>query len=230
MNIIFPKEIILCSGNKGKIKEFNKAGETLGIKFKAISEIINEEFDPEETEDSFHGNALLKARAGAKLTNGFCLADDSGIEIDAFSKRPGIYSGRFLKKPSAEFLNQGIFDFSQKLNSEYPKDHSEALKTVINEIKNHEVKTCRFVCCLVLVNEKGEEVFSTIQNWEGKISDSIKGVNGFGYDPIVLPNEYPDKTIAELDSELKAKLSHRAKAIRELIRHCEGRSNPGTNS
>lgn len=216
-----PNEIILCSGNKGKIREFNKAGEALGIKFRAISEIIEDEFDPEETEDSFHGNALLKAKAGAKLTGKFCLADDSGIEIDAFNKRPGIYSGRFLKKPSREFLTQGVFDLSQKLASEYPKDHSEALETVIEEIKNHQVKTCRFVCCLSLVDEKGEEVFSTLETWEGKISDAIKGENGFGYDPIVMPDEYPDKTIAELDSELKAQLSHRAKAIKSLICHFE---------
>jgi len=215
-----PNEIILCSGNKGKIREFNKAAEELELKFKAISEELNADFDPEETEDSFHGNALLKARAGAKLTKKFCLADDSGIEIDAFNKRPGIYSGRFLKKPSREFLLEGNLS-EEKLPNEYPQDHSEALKIVIKELEDKETRTCRFVCCLVLVDENGEEVFSTIQTWEGEISKEIRGVNGFGYDPIVIPNEDTSKTVAEAGSEIKAQLSHRAKAIKELIRHCE---------
>jgi XTP/dITP diphosphohydrolase len=210
-------EIIICSGNQGKIREFNQAVKDLDLRFTAISEIINEDFDPEETENSFYGNAVLKAKAGAKLTNKFCLADDSGIEIDAFAKRPGIYSGRFLKQPSPEFLNSGVFDLSQKLPSEYPKDHSQALKTVLEEIKNYKLKTCRFICCLVLVNPAGEEVFSHLASWEGKISDSIKGTRGFGYDPIVCPEEYPENTIAELDSEIKNQLSHRAKAIKKLI-------------
>jgi XTP/dITP diphosphohydrolase len=212
-----PTEIIICSGNQGKIREFNQAAKELQLKFKTISEIINTDFDPEETEDSFYGNALLKAQAGAKLTNKFCLADDSGIEIDSFDKRPGIYSGRFLKQPNPEFLKLGVFDLSQKLPSEYPKDHSQALKTVLEEIKNHELKTCRFVCCLVLVDPNGEEVFSHLASWEGTIADSIRGTQGFGYDPIVFPEEFPTKTIAELELEVKNKLSHRAKAIKKLV-------------
>lgn len=211
---IIPNEIILCSSNKGKFREFNMAGEKLNIKFQAISELIPG-FDPEETEDSFYGNALLKAKAGAKATGKYCLADDSGIEIDCFDKRPGIYSGRFLKKPNKEFLLKGTFDLSQKLEQEYPSDHSKALEIVIQEAK--EPKTCRFVCCLVLVNKQGDEIFNTTQYWEGKINNEIKGTNGFGYDPIVIPNEYPDKTVAELDNETKAKLSHRAKAIKEFV-------------
>jgi len=216
-----PNEIILCSGNKGKIREFNKAAEALELKFKAVSEELDEDFDPEETEDSFHGNALLKARAGAKLTKRFCLADDSGIEIDAFDKRPGIYSGRFLKKPSREFLLEGKL-IEEKLPSEYPKDHSQALETVLKELEGKEPRTCRFVCCLALVDENGEEVFSTLQTWEGEISKEIKGINGFGYDPIVIPNEDTSKTVSEAGSEIKARLSHRAKAIKELVKFLSG--------
>jgi XTP/dITP diphosphohydrolase len=217
-------EIIICSGNQGKIREFNQAVKDLDLRFTAISEIINEDFDPEETENSFYGNAILKAKAGAKLTNRFCLADDSGIEIDAFEKRPGIYSGRFLKDPNIGFLNDGVFDLSQKLPKEYPQDHSLALETILKAIKDHSVKTCRFICCLVLVDPNGEEVFSHLASWEGKISDSIKGTRGFGYDPIVFPEEFPTKTIAELDSEIKNKLSHRAKATKKLVEYLKNQN------
>ena len=95
-----PSEIVICTTNQGKLKEFNQAFSGLDIGFVDINTYLSSEsFDVEETEDSFLGNSKLKAIAGAKATGSYCLADDSGIEILALGKRPGIFSGRFLKHP-----------------------------------------------------------------------------------------------------------------------------------
>lgn len=185
------EDIIICTGNSKKIAEFNKIIElnpALNLSFRPIEEA----FDVEETGESFFANSLLKAQAGAKLTGKFCIADDSGIEINALDGKPGIYSKRYLEKHSIE--------------------------EVLEQVKNATDKSCRYVCSIVLVNPQGELVFKTENYWYGKIATEAKGTNGFGYDPIVNPSEHPESTVAELEVNEKNKLSHRAQAMRELGR------------
>lgn len=178
-------KIIIASTNQGKIQEFKEM--LSGIEFDAI----NGSFEVEENADSFIGNAKLKALAGAQITNNLCLADDSGIEINHLNGAPGIFSGRFLKNPEG------------------------GINKILERMHNALDRSCRFVCSLVLVSKNGEILFETEQYWEGQISHAAKGSNGFGYDPIVIP-EGETKTVAELGEQYKNQFSHRAKAIQEL--------------
>ncbi len=188
------KDIVICTANPKKIEEFNKILEInkdLELNFQSIKEYI-EDFNIEETGETFFENSLLKAQAGAKLTGKLCIADDSGIEINTLNGKPGIYSKRYLESKA------------------------NGVKDVLEELKGAQDRGCRYVCSIVLVNQDGELVFKTENYWHGVIGTETKGTNGFGFDPIVHPVEYPSKTVAELDSEEKNKLSHRAQAMGEL--------------
>jgi len=191
------QNLIICSSNKGKIKEFNSITNS-GAVFKTISEIYNEVFDPEENGLSFSENAYIKAKAGfditSKLLDGsfLVIADDSGIEISALGGRPGIYSGRYLKQAGG------------------------GIEGVLAEMQNQENRSCRFVCNITALDQSGKKVFETEGYWPGKIGYQAKGTNGFGYDPIVIPTGF-DKTVAELGNELKDSLSHRSQALKKLL-------------
>ena len=141
---------------------------------------------------TFKENALIKAKYVADDLHKIVLADDSGIEIDAFGKLPGIYSARFLGKDTPyPIINQAIID----------------------AIEGKE-RTCRFVCALALCIPDQEPILIQ-ETFEGEIHDHIAGVNGFGYDPIFY---FPpcQKTSAEMTLEEKNKYSHRAKALKKL--------------
>jgi XTP/dITP diphosphohydrolase len=188
------EDIIICTGNAKKIAEFTKIQElnpNIDFNFKSIT-IEHPDFDVDETGDSFFANALLKAQAGSKLCNQYCIADDSGIEINALDGKPGIYSKRYLEAKA-----NGILD-------------------VLDELKDASDRECRYVCSIVLTDPNGELVFKTENYWYGKVGFEASGNNGFGFDPIVHPNEHPQKTVAELDVETKNKLSHRAQAMGAL--------------
>jgi XTP/dITP diphosphohydrolase len=191
------QNLIICSSNKGKIKEFNSITNS-GAVFRTISEIYNEIFDPEENGLSFSENAYIKAKAGfditSKLLDGsfLVIADDSGIEISALGGRPGIYSGRYLKQAGG------------------------GIEGVLAEMQNQENRSCRFVCNITALDQSGKKVFETEEYWPGEISYQAKGTNGFGYDPIVIPTGF-DKTVAELGNELKDSLSHRSQALKKLL-------------
>jgi len=191
------QNLIICSSNKGKIKEFNSITNA-GAVFRTISEIYSEVFDPEENGLSFSENAYIKAKAGfditSKLLDGsfLVIADDSGIEISALGGRPGIYSGRYLKQAGG------------------------GIEGVLAEMQNQENRSCRFVCNITALDQSGKKVFETEGYWPGKIGYQAKGTNGFGYDPIVIPTGF-DKTVAELGNELKDSLSHRSQALKKLL-------------
>lgn len=192
------KELIICTSNKGKLKEFNNiltANPDLNISIKSIDEAYQGEFDPEETADSFIGNALIKAQAGSELTKSFCIADDSGIEVEGLDGRPGIYSGRYLKSPEG------------------------GIEGVLKELGDNPNRRCNFTCAMVITDPDGKEVFKCQEKWFGNITDTPRGSNGFGYDPIVVADEFENEnlTIAELENEQKNSISHRAKALKQLI-------------
>jgi XTP/dITP diphosphohydrolase len=196
--------IILATSNKGKVREFESIAQNLI--FKTINEVYAGEFDPEETGSSFQENALIKAKAAATILRSgslrrsapqddglLILADDSGIEISALNGRPGIYSARYLK--------------------------AHGIEGVLKELGDNPNRQARFVCHISLVNLNGEVVFETEQYWTGNIAYEARGTKGFGYDPIVVPDEYKveNKTVAELDDEIKSKLSHRAQALVKVL-------------
>lgn len=183
----------IASHNKGKIKEIGELIEPFGIDAKGADSLGLPE--PEETEDSFVGNALLKARAGAEHAGLVALADDSGLEVKALGGAPGIYSARWAGEP---------------------RDFYAAMETVRAELeaKGADDYSARFVCALALAHPGGET-----RVYEGEVRGALtfppRGRNGFGYDPIFVPEGFTI-TFGEMDPSKKHAMSHRAHAFRLL--------------
>lgn len=193
--------IIFATGNQDKmieIKEIlsNVKAEILSMKEAGIM------LDIVENGTTFEENALIKARAVAKVTDGVVLADDSGLEIDYLNKEPGIYSARYLGE-----------------DTPYEKKNKALLERLEGVPK--EERTARFVCAIAAVFPDGSEVVKrgTI---EGYIGEKHSGKNGFGYDPIFYVEEYQCST-AELTMEQKNALSHRGNALRAIQGELIGR-------
>jgi len=186
------KEVVLATGNKGKVKEFSNLLEGVFGKIISLSDLGS---PPEVIEDglTFRDNALKKAREIAQYSGKLTLADDSGLEVDALNGRPGIYSTRY----SGE-------DATNKMN----------IVKLLAELGHNPNRKARFVCVLALVDPNGEEL--VVEGFcEGVILDEPRGEGGFGYDPVFyLPDRR--KTMAELEPELKNTISHRANALKRL--------------
>ena len=192
-----PGRLIIASHNQGKIIEINELVSPYGIEAASAASLGLK--DPEETEKTFAGNAALKARAAAKGANLPALADDSGLEVAALDGAPGIYSARWAGEPR---------DFGQAMG----RIEEEIAKTGSRDL------SARFVCALCVAWPDGrEEVF------EGEVRGALtfppRGKNGFGYDPIFVPDGY-DITFGEMAPEKKHAMSHRADAFRKLTKAC----------
>ena len=189
------KRFVFATGNAHKMIEIRQILEDLGMPVISMKEVG---VDPEIIEDgtTFEENALIKAREVAKLLpNDIVLADDSGLEVDALNKEPGIYSARYAgENTSYEIKNQLILD--------RVKDVPE------------EKRTARFACAVAAVFPDGTEKVVR-ENMEGRIAYESAGANGFGYDPIFYLPEY-GCTSAELSPEDKNAISHRGKALRAM--------------
>ena len=186
------KEIIVASTNQGKIKEIKAMLKDIDIEVLSMKDVLEQELEIEETGTTFKENALIKAQTIANIVNKPVLADDSGLEVDALDKQPGIYSARFLGA-----------DTIYNIKNQY----------IIDALKDKE-RTARFVCAMALVIP-GQEPILIEETMEGLINDKIEGANGFGYDPIFY---FPpcQMTSAMMSMEEKNKYSHRAKALKKL--------------
>jgi XTP/dITP diphosphohydrolase len=190
------KELVLASGNRGKIDEFQQLLGKLGWRIRPQSEFAT--IEVEETGLSFIENAILKARNAAAYSGLPALADDSGLEVDALKGAPGIYSARF----AGEFANDS--DNNQKL--------LEKLEGV-----SAEERGARFHCVLAFMRNENDPTPLICEGvWEGLILTSPRGDNGFGYDPLFYIPEL-NCCSAELAPLQKNKLSHRAKAMTMLL-------------
>lgn len=193
------KEAIIATHNPGKVKEFKEILEPRGYDVKSLAEIgFTEEI--EETGHTFEENAILKAEAVAKAVNKMVIADDSGLSIDNLGGRPGVYSARYAGEQ---------------------KDDQANIEKVLSELKGieKEQRTARFRCALA-VSIPGEETKTVEGHVEGYIAEEPRGEYGFGYDPIFIVKD-KDKTIAELTSDEKNKISHRADALKKLSKLLE---------
>ncbi|MFW1677317.1 XTP/dITP diphosphatase [Pontibacter sp. JAM-7] len=186
------EKIVLASGNRGKLREFNQILESL-----QVSVIPQSEFDvadAKETGLSFVENAILKARHAASVTGLPALADDSGLEVDALKGAPGIYSARFSGPDATDARN------NTKLLAEL-----EGLPA--------EQRTARFRCVLVFMRHATDPTPLICQGtWQGRILTAPQGDNGFGYDPLFWIDSL-GKTSAQLASAEKNRLSHRGQAV-----------------
>ena len=186
-------EIILATQNRGKIKEFNELAKDTELNFILDPDIS---IFPEETGSTFFENASIKANFVFSLTGRTCLGDDSGLEVDALYGKPGIHSSRFSKEATDE----------------------SNMDKLLNELKGVSCKdrSARFKCCLVLIQESGNNLINSEGVIEGKIAEEKKGDKGFGYDPIFIP-EGSLLHMAEIDQKKKNLISHRANAFRSLL-------------
>ena len=193
--------IIIASGNQHKIEEFRTLFTPLGIQVISMQECGQFE-EPQETGTTFAANAVIKAEALCAQLGCAVISDDSGLEIDALNKEPGVYSARYLcHDTSYEIKNQNL----------------------IERIADQADRTCRFVCAIALARpDKPTEVFEGTV--EGTVAFAPSGNKGFGYDPIFF---YPPlgKTLAEASEEEKNEVSHRGKAMRLLMEYLHHEEN-----
>ena len=192
------KTIYLASGNAHKLHELQAALEDAGlpIRVRGPGEIGGMP-EVEETGSTFEANALLKAEGLRAVgpRDGWFLADDSGIEIDALGGRPGVISARYAGTDCDDEANN---DKVLEEMREVPKER----------------RACRFRCVLALAGDGLEETFSG--SCEGLLLEERRGTGGFGYDPLFLPDE-SESTFAEISPEEKARISHRARALVKLV-------------
>ncbi len=190
------KRIVLASNNAGKVREINQLLENSGIEV-----LPQAQFDIEDAiEDglTFVENAIIKARHAAKLSGLPAIADDSGIEVDALNGAPGIYSARYAGEGSSD---------------------EENLRKLLMEIQNipEEQRSARFQCLMVYMRHAEDPTPIICQGtWEGRILTTPQGENGFGYDPVFFVPEQQCSS-AELDAATKNSLSHRGKALQQLV-------------
>ena len=211
-----PRPLVIATQNPGKVAELSRmfAQADLATQFQVLSlnEVGGPFPEPAEGEDSFLENATIKATQYASLTGHWCLADDSGLEVDALSGAPGVISSHYYSDGQDRGDGREIRD---------PANNAKLLKDLDSTEPAN--RTARFVCTMVLANPEGDVLAVSRGTFEGRIGvpttdDVPRGTGGFGYDPIFLvPPEFTH-TSSELTSEEKNTLSHRGAATREMIK------------
>ena len=185
-------KIIFATQNQGKAKEVNAIFADSPVEIISLYDLGNN-IDVEETGTTFRENAFLKAKTIYDIYKEPVIADDSGLEIEQLDGKPGVYSARYAGEPCTYEDNN--------------------LK-VIEELKDFpEPHKAKFICFAVYYDGKNE--IEAIGEFPGRIINEQRGANGFGYDPIFIPDGF-DLTISEMDFETKNKISHRAKSFEEL--------------
>ncbi len=181
-------QVFFATSNAHKLAEVRAILSGNGYRVVSSDELFYQG-DPDETENTFEGNALLKARALHAVSGGVVVADDSGLEVDALGGAPGVHSKRF----SAEGTDAA----------------NNAL--LLARIGKATARTARFRCVLAVVTDGFEGTVSGA--CEGVIALAPRGTNGFGYDPLFVPEDLDGRTLAEAAPEEKNRISHRAKAL-----------------
>lgn len=190
--------VVVATNNEGKRRELQVL---LPSTFALVSpRELELALDVDETEDTFEGNALLKARAFAAASGLHALADDSGLEVDALGGAPGVRSARYAGDDATDADNV-----------------DELLRALAGE----HARSARFRCVLVLVAPNGDVVARAEGRCEGAITSAPRGDGGFGYDPVFVPAG-DTRTMAELSRDEKNAISHRAAAARALRERLEG--------
>ncbi|WP_380055950.1 RdgB/HAM1 family non-canonical purine NTP pyrophosphatase [Falsihalocynthiibacter sp. SS001] len=196
MRALTEKKIVLASHNAGKLKEIAALVEPFGITVVSAGELGFTE--PEETEDTFAGNARIKAHFAAQASGLPALSDDSGLSVDALNGAPGVYTADWAETPNG-------------------RDFSMAMKKVWDKLENMnapEPRSAAFNCTLCLAWPDGhDEIFEGKVN--GTLSWPMRGDQGFGFDPIFTPIG-ESETFGEMDPQKKRDMSHRAVAFSKL--------------
>lgn len=185
------KQIVFATNNKHKLDEVRAI---VGIYFDVLSlSDIGCHEDIPETGDTFEENAIMKARYIKEKYGYDCFADDSGLEVTALNNAPGVFSARYAGEPSNSLRN---------------------IEKLMQNMQGIADRSARFRTCIALLYAGEEYIFEGCI--EGSIIDTLRGENGFGYDPLFMPQGY-DITFAEMSSDEKNKISHRAIATKRLV-------------
>ncbi len=190
-------KLVVATQNAGKIRELNELLADLPVEFCGLNDFENIT-DVEETGRTFAENAILKAESYAVQTGFWTLSDDSGLEVEALGGAPGVFSARYAGENASD---------------------QDRMRKLLEELNctNDKFRRARFVCAMAISDDKGEKIFLAEGICDGKITLQPHGINGFGYDPIFVPNGYK-QTFGELSSTIKGKISHRARAITKIMR------------
>lgn len=188
------KRIIFATSNEGKMTEIRDILKGMDIELLSLKD-AGIDIDINEDGTTFEENAIIKSETVCKLTGEVVLADDSGLEVDYLEKAPGVYSARFLGEDTP---------------------YSEKNSYIIDRLKNipDDKRSARFVCVIACSFPDGKTI-TRKGIVEGYIAKKISGSNGFGYDPIFYLPEY-NCTTAEMPTEQKNQISHRAKALEAI--------------
>ena len=187
--------VIIASTNQGKLNEFKELMKGLSVEVKSLKD-FPEIGDIEENGASFAENAYIKAKAVFDATGCLSIADDSGLEVDALDGAPGIYSARYAGEEKNDTAN------NEKLLSEM-------------NVVSDENRGAQFHCAIVAIDQNGTR-YDAEGIVRGHILRAPQGENGFGYDPLFYIEEF-GRTTAELSMDEKNKISHRGKAVRQIV-------------
>ena len=184
------KKILIGTHNKGKFKEISYL---ISKKYKKVSPVALNIKSPKETGKNFRSNANLKANFFSKFVDYPVISDDSGLCIKSLKNMPGVYSSRFASRNGGFTL---------------------AMKKILKKLHKKKNRSAVFVCSLSFKHPK-KKIINVTGRLNGKISKKILGKNGFGYDPIFIPNSY-DKTFGQMSKSKKILLDHRFLAFKKL--------------
>lgn len=192
MTDTLPQELLIATRNRGKLIEVRELLSDLSLDLRSLLD-----FPPttevEETGATFADNASIKASAYALHTGSWTLSDDSGLEVDALGGAPGVYSARYAGEKATD---------------------AERIELLLSELARtgDAVRSARFVCAVSLADPTGRIINISTGTCEGRIAHHPKGYQGFGYDPVFIPEGFA-LTFGELSSEIKQTISHRARAL-----------------
>ena len=188
-------KLVFATGNRGKLSE---AQEILGSEYELVTPSdLGIDDDVEETGSTLSENSLIKAKSIHEATGLDCFADDTGLEVDCLGGAPGVFTARYAG-PDCNF-----------------DDNMEKLLTEMSKAGGP--RTARFRCVVTLI--RGGEVRQFDGCLEGEIALHREGRQGFGYDPVFIPREYPDRTLAEISASQKNAISHRGEALRLMAKY-----------
>lgn len=183
-------KIVFATGNPHKLQEINEISKGSGVEFI----LPPAGFDPIENGTTFEENSFIKAKEAARLSYCISLADDSGLCVEALNGEPGIFSARYDSTPQ------------------------KRIDKLLNNLAPFGNRSAKFVCAMTLVDEFGQILDKEIGECYGQIAKTQSGHNGFGYDPIFIPNGY-EITVAEMSEELKNTISHRSIALNKILEY-----------
>lgn len=192
------RKIVVATRNPGKAREIARILAIPQVDFLSIVEAAGSDYRVDEIYNTYFENALLKAKKAAETTGLASIADDSGLEVDALGGAPGVFSSRFSGVEGND------------------RENIKKLLSMLSGVPESE-RTARFRCIAVAYFPEEDVVLSAEGVCEGRITNEERGTGGFGYDPIFVPEGF-EHTFAEMDENMKNRISHRAKAFRLLRR------------